>query len=312
MRPGEVDGTRLLLRRPDRSSRRWSKQGELLEWATVFDNRYGTPRAPVEAALSAGPRRAVRHRLAGHAAVAPEGRRRRRPRVHPAAVGRRSREAAAHARAGFRRGDPRPHGPRRHEISHWAEYDYVVVNHNVDDAFAEVQSILKAERLKRERAYRPDRVRSQAAAPAGKIAAASASVSSARCGRAGTAFPSPAAPDPGRTILGHLPPFLGRACRSVAGASSVPGHARSLLRHACTLLRRARPILRHARIVHGSGAPQPASSSWNIGCGERRFVFGGIPHRAALAAHGARARMRPIRTIALTVRPASARARPSP
>jgi guanylate kinase len=38
-----------------------------------------------------------------------------------------------------------------HEMSHWAEYDYIVINHNVDDAFAEVQSILKAERLKRER-----------------------------------------------------------------------------------------------------------------------------------------------------------------
>ncbi len=38
-----------------------------------------------------------------------------------------------------------------HELSHWAEYDYIVVNHNVDEAFAEVQSILKAERLKRER-----------------------------------------------------------------------------------------------------------------------------------------------------------------
>jgi guanylate kinase len=36
-------------------------------------------------------------------------------------------------------------------MSHWAEYDYIVINHNVDDAFAEVQSILKAERLKRER-----------------------------------------------------------------------------------------------------------------------------------------------------------------
>ena len=31
-----------------------AKRSELLEWATVFDNRYGTPRAPVEAALSAG------------------------------------------------------------------------------------------------------------------------------------------------------------------------------------------------------------------------------------------------------------------
>src|SRR5207237_2931043 len=38
-----------------------------------------------------------------------------------------------------------------HEMSHWAEYDYIVINHDVDEAFAEVQSILKAERLKRER-----------------------------------------------------------------------------------------------------------------------------------------------------------------
>jgi guanylate kinase len=38
-----------------------------------------------------------------------------------------------------------------HEMSHWAEYDYIVINHEIDDAFAEVQSILKAERLKRER-----------------------------------------------------------------------------------------------------------------------------------------------------------------
>jgi guanylate kinase len=36
-------------------------------------------------------------------------------------------------------------------MSHWAEYDYIVINHDVDEAFAEVQSILKAERLKRER-----------------------------------------------------------------------------------------------------------------------------------------------------------------
>jgi guanylate kinase len=38
-----------------------------------------------------------------------------------------------------------------HELSHWAEYDYIVINHEVDEAFAEVQSILKAERLKRSR-----------------------------------------------------------------------------------------------------------------------------------------------------------------
>jgi guanylate kinase len=37
------------------------------------------------------------------------------------------------------------------EMSHWAEYDYVVINTDVDRAFAQVQSILAAERLKRER-----------------------------------------------------------------------------------------------------------------------------------------------------------------
>ena len=38
-----------------------------------------------------------------------------------------------------------------HEMSHWAEYDYIVINHAVDEAFAEVQAILKAERLRRDR-----------------------------------------------------------------------------------------------------------------------------------------------------------------
>jgi guanylate kinase len=37
------------------------------------------------------------------------------------------------------------------EMSHWAEYDYVVINHDLDQAFADVRAILAAERLKRER-----------------------------------------------------------------------------------------------------------------------------------------------------------------
>ena len=37
------------------------------------------------------------------------------------------------------------------EMSHWAEYDYVVINREVDQAFADVKAILAAERLKRER-----------------------------------------------------------------------------------------------------------------------------------------------------------------
>src|SRR6201992_3108805 len=53
MRPGEVDGTDYLFVDQARFEE-MVKRNELLEWATVFGNRYGTPRAPVEAALSAG------------------------------------------------------------------------------------------------------------------------------------------------------------------------------------------------------------------------------------------------------------------
>src|SRR6202041_2490454 len=53
MRPGEVDGRDyFFVDKPKFEA--MVKRDELLEWATVFDNRYGTPRAPVEAALSAG------------------------------------------------------------------------------------------------------------------------------------------------------------------------------------------------------------------------------------------------------------------
>src|ERR1700688_3097960 len=53
MRPGEVDGRDYHLRHGARLGP-MPRQRELLEWATVFDTRYGTPRAPVEAAQSAG------------------------------------------------------------------------------------------------------------------------------------------------------------------------------------------------------------------------------------------------------------------
>src|SRR4030095_10021129 len=53
MRPGEVEGRDyFFVDKPKFET--MVKQGDLLEWGTVFDNLYGTPRAPVEAALSAG------------------------------------------------------------------------------------------------------------------------------------------------------------------------------------------------------------------------------------------------------------------
>ena len=149
-RPGEVEGRDYLFVDKARFEE-MVKRNELLEWATVFDNRYGTPRAPVEAALSKGEdvlfdidwqgTQLLREKagedlvsvfiLPPSAPISKSGCIRAR-RIHDEVIrGRMSRAS--------------------HEMSHWAEYDYIVINHDVDAAFAEVQSILKAERLKRKR-----------------------------------------------------------------------------------------------------------------------------------------------------------------
>jgi guanylate kinase len=150
MRPGERDGHDYYFVDQPRFQQ-MAHDGELLEWATVFDNGYGTPRAPVEAALASGQdvlfdidwqgTQQLREK-AGKDVVSvfilPPSAQDLEKRLHTRAQdsdevirGRMSRAA--------------------HEMSHWAEYDYIVVNYQVEQAFAEVQSILKAERLKRER-----------------------------------------------------------------------------------------------------------------------------------------------------------------
>ena len=150
MRPGEADGRDYFF--VDKAKfENMVEQGELLEWATVFDNRYGTPRAPVEAALSAGQdvlfdidwqgtqqlREKARADVVSVFILPPSAADLER-RLHT-----RAQDSEEVIRGRMNRAT--------HELSHWAEYDYIVVNQNVDDAFAEVQSILKAERLKRER-----------------------------------------------------------------------------------------------------------------------------------------------------------------
>ena len=124
---------------------------ELLEWARVFDNCYGTPRAAVAAALATGRdvlfdidwqgtqqlREKARSDLVSLFVLPPsidELERRLHSRAQDTAevIGRRMTKAAD-------------------EMSHWAEYDYVVVNRDLDRAFSDVRAILAAERLKRER-----------------------------------------------------------------------------------------------------------------------------------------------------------------
>jgi guanylate kinase len=150
MRPGEVDGRDYWFVDPSRFES-MVRQDELLEWANVFDHRYGTPRAPVEAALSAGQdmlfdidwqgTQQLREK-AGEDVVSVFV-------LPPTAA---DLEQRLHSRAQDSDEVIRGRMSRAsHEMSHWAEYDYIVINHNIDAAFAEVQSVLEAERLKRRR-----------------------------------------------------------------------------------------------------------------------------------------------------------------
>lgn len=127
------------------------KNKELLEWAEVFGNHYGTPRAPVERALSAGKdvlfdidwqganqlKRKVGKDLVTVFVLPPSA-----PELH-----RRLRRRAQDSEAVIRR----RMAEAGKEMSHWDEYDYVIVNSDLERAFAELRTILAAERLKRAR-----------------------------------------------------------------------------------------------------------------------------------------------------------------
>jgi guanylate kinase len=150
MRPGEVDGQDYYFIDKARFDA-MVRQGELLEHAPVFDHFYGTPRAPVEAALSAGRdvlfdidwqgTQQLRERARQDVVsvfILPPSASDLEKRLHT-----RAQDADAVIRGRMSRAS--------HEMSHWAEYDYVIINRVIEDAFAEVQAILKAERLRRDR-----------------------------------------------------------------------------------------------------------------------------------------------------------------
>src|SRR5215475_6148400 len=125
--------------------------GELLESARVFDHCYGTPRAPVQAALAAGrdvlfdvdwqgTQQLRDHAEADLVSVF----------VLPPSVTELERRLKARAQDSddvIRGRMSKASG----EMSHWAEYDYVIINRDIDRAFDDVCAILSAERLKRVR-----------------------------------------------------------------------------------------------------------------------------------------------------------------
>ena len=150
MRPGEVDGRDYHFVDLERF-RQMANDGEFLEWAHVFGHRYGTPHAPVDKALSEG--RDVLFDIDWQGAqqlfqqaggdvvrifILPPGLDELRRRLIARGtdtmevINARMERAAA-------------------EIGHWDGYDYVLVNDDVEHCFACVQTILRAERLKRSR-----------------------------------------------------------------------------------------------------------------------------------------------------------------
>jgi len=150
MRPGEVDGRDYHFIDRGRFDALVESR-DLLEWAEVFDNYYGTPKKPVMEALAAGrdvlfdvdwqgtqqlrdkaPKDIVSIFVLPPSIPELEKRLHRRAQDDYETIHRRMAKAAD-------------------EMSHWAEYDYVIINRELEQAFAEVKAILAAERLKRER-----------------------------------------------------------------------------------------------------------------------------------------------------------------
>ena len=149
-RPGEVDGRDYHFIDTARFDAMIA-DGELLEWAQVFGHRYATPRKPVDAALAAG--RDVLFDIDW------QGTQQLREKANrdlvsifvlPPSVPDLQRRLRARAQDSDEVINIRM-AKAADEMSHWAEYDYVVINTDIACAFAEVRSILSAERLKRER-----------------------------------------------------------------------------------------------------------------------------------------------------------------
>ena len=149
-RPGEVDGKDYHFVSLD-GFRQMVADNDFLEWAHVFDNRYGTPRAPVEKALSEG--RDVLfdidwqgaqqlYQQAGGDVV--------RVFIFPPSLDELERRLRARGTDSETVISGRM-ARANSEISHWDGYDYVLVNDDVEQCFTHVKAILDAERLKRSR-----------------------------------------------------------------------------------------------------------------------------------------------------------------
>lgn len=151
-RPGEVDGVHYHFMTEARFAEA-ERNGELLEWARVLKgtHAYGTPAEPVGRTLAAGRDLVFDIDWQGHRSM--------RDRLPDDVVGvfiLPPDLPTLEVRLRGRGGDPpeeiaRRMAVARDEISHWAEFDHVVVNDDLAAAVAEVRAILHAERVRRHR-----------------------------------------------------------------------------------------------------------------------------------------------------------------
>lgn len=149
-RTGEVDGREYYFK-TRAAFQAMVKDGQMLEHAEVFGNFYGSPRGPVEDAMTQGRdtlfdidwqggqqiKQAMRGDVVSIFILPPsiaelESRLRGRAQDSEQVIAQRMAKSQA-------------------EISHWMEYDYVIVNRDLDTAFGELVTILQAERLRRDR-----------------------------------------------------------------------------------------------------------------------------------------------------------------
>jgi guanylate kinase len=150
-RPGEENGVHYWFHSRE-SFAALVGSGGMLEHAEVFGNLYGSPRAPVEAAMAEGRDtlfdvdwqggQQIRNSALGKDAVSVF--------ILPPSIA----ELDRRLRSRGQDSDAVIAGrmaKSRDEISHWAEYDYVLINDDADRTFADLVAIVTAERLKRDR-----------------------------------------------------------------------------------------------------------------------------------------------------------------
>jgi guanylate kinase len=150
MRANEVEGRDYFFVTHDEFES-WVKKDAFLEHAIVFENRYGTPKGPVEDALVSGRdvlfdidwqgtqqlKERAREDLVSIFILPPSHAELER-RLNERALDSREIVAKRMAKAAS-------------EISHWPEYDYVIVNRDIAKALSQIKSILEAERARRQR-----------------------------------------------------------------------------------------------------------------------------------------------------------------